>query len=155
MYRRAHETDPNKIEPALGLAQTSSLIGDHETAVNIYRAILAIDAAYRGTRRELGQELIALKAPRKAIPDLEAALFKRRDAIVLNQLGISHDLIGEFEQAQDYFIAGLEIEPRDLVLRKNFGRSLALGRAYAAAIDVLRGVVSDPAAKIFITKSWR
>jgi Flp pilus assembly protein TadD len=143
LYGRSRELAPGRPGPALGLARASRRIGDHRTSVKAYRAVLAMNPVHPAALREIARELMDLGAPGDAIPYLKTALMTDPDPRLYNELGIAHDLTGNYDAAQQQFRIGLTRAPGDLTLRANLGRSLAFAGKYPDAIMTLQAVVNS------------
>ena len=82
-------------------------------------------AAHRGYARVL----LGLNRPDTAILHYRAALAAdANDIQSYNGLGVAYDLNGQHEAAQAAYRDGLRIAPDSMLLRNNYGLSLALGR---------------------------
>lgn len=146
LYRRAHKLAPNQIDPVLRLARAARAIRDHRSAAAAYRAVLEIEPGHDEARRGLVRELVDLRQPSEAIPHLQAVLRRKPEAWTHNELGIAYDMAGDHAKAQSHYRAGLTLAPRDLTLRTNLGRSLALAGNTREALKILTAVSTNPQA---------
>lgn len=145
-YSSAHERAPDRAAPLVALASVLARMGEGGSAVEAYRAALAIDPADADARRGLGKALLEQNQPDAAIPHFEAAMAKGPDARALNGLGIAHDLLGAHDRAQAYYRRALDLAPGDLQVANNLGLSLAISGQHEAAIALLEDLARDPRA---------
>lgn len=145
-YRRAHELDRFKPEPLIGLGKALSDVGAYNDAANAFREALTDAPRNAEAMRGLGMALIALNQPALAIGQLEAAQKIAPDWRTLNALGVAHDRLGQYAEAQKEYDAGLKLAPGSLVLLNNQGLSLALSGNLNQAVTVLGSAAKDPMA---------
>lgn len=144
MCRRAHELNPESVEPVLLMAQTLQAMGNNREAASAYRTVLKMDAMNAEARIGLGRAYIGLKQYEMAQQTLESALeVDDQDHRVYNALGVINDLANKHEAAQVYYRSGLELDPENVSLRSNLGLSLSLTGQHAEAIALLSGLVND------------
>jgi Flp pilus assembly protein TadD len=150
-FRRAHGLDPQRLAPLLALGKVLSAAGAHNEALNAYRRALKLSPDDRTALKGIGNSLIALRQPEAAISHFEGALAAREDTSSYNGMGVAYDMMGKYREAQAFYRAGLDLEPKNLSLRNNLGLSLALSGRYDEAVPVLRAVAAAPGA----TKRYR
>lgn len=144
---RAHELDPEDIEPLLELATTLTVMGRHFEAAEAYRRALTIDATDGRAGFGLGRTYMKLQQYEMAQLEFESILARNdRDHRIHNVLGVVKDLRGDHPAAQANYRRGLELAPGDRTLRNNLGLSLSLSGNHESAITMLGGFVNDPAA---------
>jgi Flp pilus assembly protein TadD len=138
---------PNQPEPLRGIGDTAAAMGASRTAAEAYEQVLRLTPQDPAARIAYGTVLLDLDEP-------EAALEQCREALrtgggntrVLNTLGISLDLLGRHDEAQDAYRQGLAQAPENMALRNNLALSLALAGQYEEAIETLNVLVREPEA---------
>lgn len=147
LYRRAHQAQPEALEPLIGLGQALSALGSPEEVAKAYRAALARDPDRTEARNGLGRALLALDQPSLALPQFEEVLRTDPDSIRgLSGIGTTLDMVGDHREAQRLYRRALELDPGNLGVLNNLGLSLALSGDFGAAIETLRKVAADGAA---------
>lgn len=152
LYRRAHEMEPNRVEPLVKLGQTLSAMGSHEQAAEAFRtAIFQAESAPSATARPapeaahgLGNALVSMNQPKAALTQYEYAIVEREDPRTYGGIGVAYDMLGQHGAAQAYYRTGLETAPNNLNLLNNLGLSLAVTGKHDDAIDVLSRAVRQP-----------
>lgn len=147
LYRRAHEAEPETVDPLIAIGNTATAVGAFQEAAEAYRKALQLAPENGAVRRGYGKVLIALERPELALDQFRAALLlNNKDVEAYNGLGVAHDLLGEHEAAQDYYLDGIERAPDNIPIRNSYGLSLALAGNYQEAIRVLTEIANDPVA---------
>jgi len=147
LYRRAHETEPETVDPLIAIGDTATVVGAFPEAAEAYRKALQLAPDNGTVRRGYGKVLIALERPDLALEQFRAALvLNNTDVEAYNGSGVAHDLLGEHEAAQDYYLDGIERAPDNIPIRNSYGLSLVLAGNYQEAIRVLTEIVNDPTA---------
>jgi Flp pilus assembly protein TadD len=146
-YRRAHEAEPDRTEPLIGLGKALAMGGAPRRSAAAFRKALVIDPDNPEARRGLGNALIAQDQADLAVQEFEKVLQKHpKDHMAYNGLGVAYDAVANHTKAQEYYYAGLEIVPGDVSLRNNLGLSLAFAGHYKGAIEVLTPLALRPGA---------
>jgi Flp pilus assembly protein TadD len=146
-YRRAHEAEPDKPAPLIGLGKALAMGGAPRRSATAFRKALVLDPENAAARRGLGNAMIAQDQPDLAIQEFEKVLGKNpKDYLSYNGLGVAYDAIADHTKAQEYYYAGLEIVPGDVSLRNNLGLSLAFAGHYKGAIEILQPLALRPGA---------
>lgn len=148
LFNRASMADPDNPTPILRMAQLYYAVAAYKEAEVAYGRVIGIDPAHVGALRGLGNTLVALDEPERAIPPFETALKIERDPRTLAGLGVAHDMAGRPAKAQEIYRAGLAEHPAHLGLRNNLGLSLAMTGQTDEAIAILRKVAASPTATV-------
>ena len=144
IYREVHDLSPKDPVPLAKLAATSMTMQDYRTAVDAYRAALALDANNSDFHRGLALALLAVGDAQGAMTEIRAALAKHGDDPKLyNALGVAEDMSGHHDLAQQDYRHGLDVSPGNVGLRNNYAMSLALAGDYAKAVQEL-GDIAGP-----------
>lgn len=147
LYRRAHDADPEAVEPLIAVGDTAMVVGSFREAAEAYRKALTLAPNNGPAWRGYGKTLIALKRPELALEQFRIALtLDNNDIEAYNGIGVAYDLLGEHETAQGYYLDGIERAPDNLPIRNNYGLSLALAGHYQEAIRVLAEIANNPVA---------
>ncbi|HVH25389.1 MAG TPA: tetratricopeptide repeat protein [Vicinamibacterales bacterium] len=111
--RRRVLADPASIAFAQ-LAEECRRAGDHQEAVEICRAGLAIHPAYASARVTLGRALIELDRLDDAETELSLVFESVPDNLAaIRGLAVIHRRRGDLDQALSYYRHALELAPRD------------------------------------------
>lgn len=144
-FRRAHQADPKKIEPLVGLGEAFIVSGLMKEAANSFRKALVIDGKNTRALRGLGNALIGQEQLDLAVTQFQKALaVDVKDYRAYSGLGVAHDSMADHAKAQEFYYAGLEIAPDDVNLRNNLGLSLAFAGHYKGAVEILRPLALRP-----------
>jgi len=147
LYKRAHDSDPNRPEALIGLGKAMAMGGAPLQSATAFRKALVVDADNPDALRGLGNALIAQDQAEMAIKEFERVLKAHpKDYRAYNGLGVAYDTIAEHSKAQEYYYAGLEISPGEVSLRNNLGLSLAFAGHYKGAIEILLPLATRPGA---------
>lgn len=155
LFRRAHELEPYRVEPLVGLGKALAALGFYSEAADSFRQ--AIDAARHLEDPEkpaavpdamhgLGNALIAMDQPKAAITQFEAAMREEEKARTYNGIGVAYDMLGQHAAAQAYYRAGLDLDPGDVGMKNNLGLSLVLTGDFETGIRLLQETASHPRA---------
>lgn len=146
-FRRAHQAEPEQLEPLVGLGESliaASLVKD---AADAFRKALVIDPDNSRALRGLGNSLIAQDQLDIAVDQFQKAIAADpKDYRAYSGLGVAHDSMADHAKAQEFYYAGLEIAPDDVNLRNNLGLSLAFAGHYNGAVEILRPLALRPGA---------
>lgn len=88
----------------------------------------------------IGQGRVALAQNRgqDALALYAAALEKQPKSVVaLNGVGVAYDILGDYKQAQTYYVRALALAPNDFDASNNLALSLALSGNSARAVELL------------------
>ncbi len=139
MYYRAGRADSKSPLPPAALGDMLRRLGRTEEAEQAFGEALKRNRYSGVALQGYGILMIAKGEPDTAIALLDAAIDdEAADFRVYNVLGIAYDSLGDHAQAQNLYLAGLELVPRSRSLRNNMALSLALQERYDAAIDQIR-----------------
>jgi Flp pilus assembly protein TadD len=145
-YRRAHALAPENPAPLVRLGETLATLGAQNEAAEAFRAAIERDAKDADSLRGLGNALLGLHQPQLAIQNLNAANALKPDARSYNGIGVANDMTGNHRAAQAAYTQGLQLAAGNLQLQNNLALSLMLSGDYPEAIEILRAVITDPAA---------
>lgn len=147
MYRRAHQSNQDRIEPLIALGTVLVDMGNAREALDVWRQALSRDAGNAEALRGYGRALVALEQPEEAARQYAAALARDpKDRRALNGLGVAKDMMRDHRGAQEQFRAALALAPDDPATRNNLGFSLALSGDHAEAIAILEPLANRPSA---------
>lgn len=150
MYRRAARADTNSPLPPAALGDTLRQLKRYQDAEAVYRNALERNPYSGLALQGYGILLIETGQPDTAITLLTPAVDEdTADHRVYNVLGIAYDALGDHTQAQNQYLAGLELAPDNNSLRNNIALSMVLQDRYDAAIEqiqrMLTGTKNDEA----------
>ncbi|MEA2783412.1 MAG: hypothetical protein QOK29_4956 [Rhodospirillaceae bacterium] len=146
LYERAHDMDPQKIEPLLGLGTVWAQLRQPKSAADAWQAALAIDPKNTTALRGLANAEIQTGNAAAAIRHLQTASVDKPDWRTKNSLGVAYDMLGDHASAQSAYRAGLTVAPDNLQLLTNLGLSLTLSGNFPEALAMLGKAARDPAA---------
>ena len=150
LYRSAHrlssQLDLDDPAPLTGLGRTLAMLGNHDEAMESFRAALELRPDDPDTRRLMGNSLVVLGLAEAAKTQFAVAMETRRDARAYNSMGVANDMAGDHDAAQAQYRTGLKLEPGNLTLRNNLGLSLAFAGKFDEAIEILRRTAANPRA---------
>ncbi len=138
LYRRAHNVEPEWLDPLLLLGDTAMRMRVYADAETAYRAALAIDAANLEATLGLGRVLLQVGQYDGALSQFRSTIaIAPMDGRGYNGAAVSLDLVGDYATAQTLYHQAIAINPERISLYNNFGLSLALSGAYDEAIALL------------------
>ncbi len=155
LFNRASMAAPDNPVPILRMAQLYYAVAAYKEAEVAYGRVIGIDPAHIDALRGLGNTLVALDEPERAIRPFEAALKIERDPRTLAGLGVAHDMAGRPARAQEIYRTGLAEHPDHLGLRNNLGLSLAMTGQTDEAIAILRKAANNPGPRPATVRIWR
>jgi len=145
-YTRAHELEPDRIEPLLNLGQVYAQAGTPGDAAGAYEEALKIDDKNPEALRGLANLQLQTGDAASAATNLRLALAQQPDWRTQNSLGVADDMLGDRAGAQAAYRAGLALSPGNLQLINNLGLSLVLAGDFGQGLPILEQVSKDPAA---------
>jgi Flp pilus assembly protein TadD len=145
-YRRAHAIASDQTAPLIRLGETLAGLGAANEAAESFRAAIERDPKDPDAQRGLGNALLALNQPQLAIQSFTTANAIKPDARCYNGIGVANDMTARHRAAQSAYQQGLQLAASNLQLQNNLALSLMLSGDYPEAIEILRAIVSDPAA---------
>ena len=125
-----------------------TLTGAYLEAGDAWVSVLRLNPGNFDALVGYGNTLTALQQPILALEHFQRAQQLCETAVLLNGMGVAHDMLGNAVQAQDAYRSGLAVAPSSLRLSNNLGLSLALSGDYSEAIKILEAVVEMPDAGI-------
>ncbi len=144
-YHNAAQTSPYAAEPLIELGALAADAGPPDAAAKYYRQALDIDPNSVDARIGYANALLAMRRPKLALENFQrAAAVDGDDFRTHNGLGISHDLLGEHEQAQEAYRAGLRHAAGNPTLRNNLALSMLLAGHADQAIPILEELTRSP-----------
>ena len=144
LYQRAAKLVPEDPTPLIGLGDTLNGLGAYREASEAWVKALALAPDNVLALKGYGTALTGLGQPHLALVKFEAALALAAEPGIYNGLGVAHDMLGNADEAQANYRAGLQGAPADLGLVNNLGLSLALSGDYDEAIVLLERAVTLP-----------
>jgi len=146
-YQRAHEVDPSRPEPLLGLAELATTAGATDEAYKYYQKAISVAPDNTEMKRSYGTLLLTNGRPELALPLFqEATRLDDQDYRSFNGLGISLDLLGQQETAQQAYQNGLSSKPGSITLKNNLALSAAISGNYDKALSTLAPLAASPQA---------
>jgi Flp pilus assembly protein TadD len=138
------EERPGDAALFLGLAGARLARGDLDGARAALLGALELDPALAVAEATLGVVEDRLKRYQQAQDHYRAALLLRPgDARILNNLGVSYLLSGDYELAAKTLTEAVDLDAGDVALHNNLGLALGLSGRYADALGVFREVGSE------------
>lgn len=143
VYRRAMNADPKSPLPPAALGDTLRQLKLYDEAEQVFRQVLE-RSPYSGMALQgYGILLIEQNQADAAIGLLTPAVDEdAADHRIYNVLGIAYDALGDHTQAQNQYLAGLEMNPESKSLRNNMALSLVLQERYDAAIEQVQRLLT-------------
>lgn len=139
LYEQAVLTDRDSVPAVYGFARTLLLLGRFQEAARTFERVMELQPDLPEGRYGYARAMLGLRRPEAALPHLVVALDKRpSDPVLLNALGVTHDLLGQHGEAVAAYRQGLASDPASVALRNNLGLSLALQGDHGAAVATLR-----------------
>jgi len=143
VYHRAMNADPDSPLPPAALGDTLRQLKRYEEAEQVFRQVLERNPYSSMALQGYGLLLIEQKQPDAAVTLLTPAVDEdTADHRVYNVLGIAYDALGDHTQAQNQYVAGLEMRPESKSLRNNMALSLALQERYDAAVEQMQRLLT-------------
>lgn len=138
LYQRAANENSRHVPSRMGLAKTYQAMGATDAALNFYEQVLRLDPGNMDAKMGTGQMLITRNRPADAIPYLEGLVKQDpKNHKIYNMLGLSHDLMGNQEEAQMSYGKGLTYAKDNISLLNNLALSFAFEGQYAPSIKLL------------------
>ena len=145
VFRRASQVDLLNPAPLAAAGDVLLQMGSVNEAIVSYNNALLRDQQYFPAL--LGRAKAILKTGNPALamePLSKAYALSPNDPKVMLLLGVTKDLAGEHQEAQEWYRRGLGVAPGDPALASNLALSLALSGDYANAIVVLQPIALAP-----------
>ncbi len=139
MYYRAGRADSTSPLPPAALGDVLRRLGRFQEAEQAFGEALKRNRFSGCALQGYGILMIKKGEPDTAIALLDDAVDEdAADFRVFNVLGIAYDTLGDHAQAQNNYLAGLNMSPRSRSLHNNMALSMALQERYDAAIEQMR-----------------
>ncbi len=148
LYRRAQVLNPQDPTPLIGMGEALNELGSYLQANDAWTKALVLDPGNPDVLTGFGVALTGLNQPHLALPRFQSAVAIRPNARAYNGLGVAYDMLGEPENAQSSYRAGLSVEPGHMGLTSNLGLSFALSGRYSEAIAMLERAAALPGAGV-------
>ncbi|MDH3231076.1 MAG: tetratricopeptide repeat protein [Alphaproteobacteria bacterium] len=143
VYSRAMNADPDSPLPPAALGDTLRQLKRYDEAEQVFRQALERNPYSGMALQGIGILLIERKQPDAAVAMLTPAVDENAaDHRVYNVLGIAYDALGDHTQAQNQYLAGLDIQPENKSLRNNMALSLVLQERYDAAVEQVQRLLT-------------
>lgn len=134
------EMDQNDASSFVALANSVKQYGSDADVLEILRTGEELNPKNSELKIELAKAYLQDSEPQKAMQKLsEVTGDKSRD--YYNAKGVALDLLGNYEEAQQTYVAGLRENQRDSLLLNNLALSKLLSRDYDSAIPILEELV--------------
>lgn len=146
LYRRAYVLSPEDPAALIGLGETLNSLGAYIEANDAWTKALLLVPNDPDALSGFGVTLTGLNQPHLALTRFQSSVALRPSARAYNGLGVAYDMLGEPENAQAAYRAGLGTDPADIGLTSNLGLSFALSGRYSEAIAMLERAVTMPGA---------
>lgn len=140
-----HEDNPGDATVTLGLARNLRTLGRTEDALKALDDTLRHTGPQAPLLAERGKVLLAGgQAERALAPLREAAGLAPGDWQVANALGIAHDRLERFDEAETAYRQALALSPDNPEVLNNLGLSRALAGDLPAGLALLRQAAAAP-----------
>lgn len=143
LYQRAANADPDSPLPPAALGDTLRQLKRYAESEDVFRRTLERNKYSGLALQGYGILMVEMGQPDAAITLLTPAVDE--DAAghrVYNVLGIAYDALGDHTQAQNQYLAGLELAPNNNSLRNNIALSMVLQDRYDAAIEQVQRMLT-------------
>ena len=146
VYRRAAAMAPQDPAPLIGAGDVLVQMGNINEAIVSYNAALVRPGDTHLAQVGLAKAFLKTGKPQLAFQPLSKALADSPDdPKLLLLLGVTKDLSGQHQEAQDCYRRGLSVLPGDPGLTVDLALSLSLSGDYRSAIAVLQPLAAGPA----------
>jgi Flp pilus assembly protein TadD len=146
VFRRAAEMAPLDPAPLIAAGDVLLQMGSVNEAIVSYNQALFRPGNTQGAQVGLAKAFLKSGKPQLAFEPLSKALAETPDdPRLLLLLGVTKDLSGEHQGAQDCYRRGLDLAPGDPALTVNLTLSLVLSGNYQAGIAQLQPLAIGPA----------
>jgi Flp pilus assembly protein TadD len=146
VYRRAAEMAPQDPAPLIAAGDVLVQMGNINEAIVSYNAALVRPGDTHLAQVGLAKAFLKTGKPQLAFQPLSKALADSPDdPKLLLLLGVTKDLSGQHQEAQDCYRRGLSVLPGDPGLTVDLALSLSLSGDYRSAIAVLQPLAAGPA----------
>ncbi len=145
VYRRAAELAPLDPAPLIAAGDVLLQMGSVNEAIVSYNAALVRRGDTHFAQIGLAKAFLKTGKPQLAFEPISKALADAPDdpkALLL--LGVTKDLSGEHQEAQDCYRRGLNLAPEDPALTVDLALSLSMSGDYRTAIAVLQPLAVGP-----------
>ncbi|MBO6521977.1 MAG: tetratricopeptide repeat protein [Rhodospirillales bacterium] len=127
------------------VGDTTREAGDYANAMQLYQRAAGMRPDWAPPLLRFGETAISAGLYADALGAYErVAKIDPTSNRGYNGAGIALDLLGRHEEAQNYYITGIERAPDNVPLKNNLGLSLALTGEYGDAIGMLEGIAGSP-----------
>jgi len=153
-WSREYDLNPGDLEAAMKLSSTLRKMGNPSQALEIAKTARALYPRDTNLLAEYAAGLVALEQGKQAISPLSRAV--RQDpnnARLWSLMGASHDQIGQFNKARDYYGRALALTPNDSNILANVGLSYALEGDARTAEIWLRRAAQNPNASAHVRQN--
>ncbi len=145
-FAKAHKTAPSDAGPLVGKGDALFAQRRFDEAEAAYRAALLRDSGLFEAHEGLGKALVSSHQYQEGLREFEAALAIRRNASLLNKIGVTHEMLGHDEIAQKHYRESLALQADSLTARNNLALSLGVSGFYEKALNEMERVVAAPEA---------
>jgi Flp pilus assembly protein TadD len=146
VYRRAAEMAPIDPAPLIAAGDVLLQMGNVNEAIVSYHAALVRPGDTHWAQAGLAKAFLKSGKPQLAFEPISKAMADAPDdPKLLLLLGVTKDLSGEHQEAQDCYRRGLSLAPGDPALAVDLALSLSLSGDYGTAIAILQPLAFGPA----------
>jgi Flp pilus assembly protein TadD len=143
-WAAAYEKEPEKPRNVLGYARALRALGSDDKALEVLKAAFQANPTNGDIASELGRLALEMNHLEIAKPALEMADQQAiRDWKTLSAQGTLRAKQGRYDQAQQYYLAALEIQPDAISVVNNLALSYMLDGKAQMAEELLRKTLSN------------
>lgn len=143
-YRNIYARDPNNVQAAIGLMQSSREIGSLDQAREVADKMVAAKPDDPAVIAEVGKVRLATGQLQDAVKMLQRASdLDPRDWRSRSALGVAYDRLGDPEHAEASYRAALQISPDNAAVLNNLALSRAMAHDLAGARELLQRAISN------------
>jgi Flp pilus assembly protein TadD len=153
-YQSLYSRDPNDTEALLGLARNLRYLGAAGEAISVMKPGVARHPDRVDLRAELGKAQLAGGLASDAVVTLtEVTEAAPDDWQSLSALGIAHDLLEQFPEAQASYEAALAASPNNVKVLNNLALSMALSGDLEQGITTLEQAAALPRSGVQVSQN--
>lgn len=142
-YSQAAQLQPRDSEISFKLGESYFLMNAFEEAKPHYELAAANNEYLIPAKKRLGRIFLCLGESQNALLAFKSIVDsapQKQDYDAINGMGVSYDLLGKHEQAQECYLKNLAQVPNDINSKSNLGLSKAFSKKYTEAIEILEPI---------------
>ena len=144
-YQSLYARDPEDLASLLGLARNLRYVGSAAQAIDLLEKGLEKNSGRIDLRAELGKAQLAGRRAADAVVTLtEVTKSAPNDWRAMSALGIAHDMLGNFAEAQAQYDSALSATPNNTSVLNNLALSLTLSGDLDGGIAILERAAKGP-----------